>query len=148
MKDVKTTIARGAVLFFPGWNFSRREFAPPVHECWDLTRLSVPVTHRQKAIHVATSSFMTMDYSLLLYSLWVPVILAVEGKCKSSLLQGYSVSKLLLYGHQLAIPFMNSTECVITKICTYLKLVIYRPLRLFWLENFAFDENLNSLGAI
>jgi len=40
---------------------------------------------------------MTMDYSLLLYSLWVPVILAVEGKCKRSLLRGYSVSDLVLW---------------------------------------------------
>jgi len=60
-------------------------------------RLSVPVTYRQNAIHVGTSSFMTMDYSLLLYSLWVPVILAVEGKCKRSLLRGYSVSDLVLW---------------------------------------------------
>lgn len=109
-------------------------------------RLSVPVTYRQNTIHVATSSFMTMDYSLLLYSLWVPVILAVEGKCERSLLRGYWVSELLLWS-SVGYSFYEINKY---RICNYKKLywtelAIYLPRGLFGLENFAFDENLNVL---
>lgn len=64
---------------------------------------------RQSAIHVASPSFMTMDYSLLLYSLWVPVVLSVEGKWKRSLLRGYSCFR----AHLSAVLFVEAVGSVI-----------------------------------
>lgn len=53
-----------------------------------------------------------MDYSLLLYSLWVPVILAVEGKRKRSLLRGYSCFRATLVIGWLAAVFFFFVKAV------------------------------------